>query len=326
MRAETKEQFREEHHFNPKMLLAGFTDSGKSSGQLWEFDAETGSKQRKHPTGVAKRNNYYTVQIDGVASDIYERRFSEIESMAAPIVQRIRLSGVLPGGTDYMGLMIFLALLYVRGPFWRANVNGSAESLARLMLRAQTSSKDLWTRMDEAMQRDGLPPMPVDYETMKDYVDSGVPILDHDSSDYHVETLVEAMDWMPDELAKRYWCVIQPVSDIDFIIGDDPFTLVWTDRSIPAFRSPGLATLKTELVVPLGSRVALLSRLEPTPEALNLPTNIVAELNRRTADQATRRVFARTNEFRWATEDGLIQSAGEWFAYRRHRGGADHLE
>lgn len=218
------------HHYNPRVLLAGFTPTGEGSDSLWDFDATLTRPYPRTPKGVGWELDYYTVDVPGLPPDAIEGYFGRIESTAAPVLRDLIATEKLPTGETYGNLMFFLALMYIRGPQWRQVLTSFPEAVAEMAFRMALSTPERWAAVEKAMRKAGLPERNVTYESMVRYAEKyGYGAKLANPGPVHTQQIVEALGWLPRDLGRRNWCLLAAEDDAeDFVSSDSPLTIVWT--------------------------------------------------------------------------------------------------
>ncbi len=146
------EQISRRHHFNPKFLLKGFTPSGKRNDLVWEFDGDRFTKNRGTTKSVAWETDFYAIEREGERPDAVETMMGEIESTAAPIVSAIIEEHEMPRGRDFAHFLIFLALMYMRGPAWRDTLTSFHDQVSAQQFRLAASSEERWALVSKSKQ------------------------------------------------------------------------------------------------------------------------------------------------------------------------------
>jgi hypothetical protein len=103
---------RREHNFIPKLLLKGFTMSGRPADVLWQFDRTRPNPVKKQAGSGGWESDFYSVGSPIFASDIYERVFAALEDPSARLLDGIRKTEELPSDEPLVSLMCFVALTY----------------------------------------------------------------------------------------------------------------------------------------------------------------------------------------------------------------------
>lgn len=88
------------HHCVPEFYLTGFTDSGAKNGWLWIYDIISRKTFRQRPgsTGYMKGLNKMLLRSRRVN---VEPEFSQRDSQAAPVLQRVTTGFTPPAGNDW---------------------------------------------------------------------------------------------------------------------------------------------------------------------------------------------------------------------------------
>jgi hypothetical protein len=78
------------HHHNPKFLLEGFCED--NSPKLFVYDLEKEEIRSQIPKEVACEVNFYSRLINGNLDKQLEKEFGDIETKAAPVIEKFKKS------------------------------------------------------------------------------------------------------------------------------------------------------------------------------------------------------------------------------------------
>lgn len=105
------------HHYLPEMYLAGFTDDGTRDGKFYVYSRRSNSVAIQTPVNTGVIGHWYSVQMeDGSKNSYLETWLSEMESRAAPGIEKLRLGGKALSPEERLGVAKFIAFLWTRGP------------------------------------------------------------------------------------------------------------------------------------------------------------------------------------------------------------------
>ncbi len=110
-------------HYVPKFYLKNFTTTRKDAGDLYVFDKPKAvwRTEPSTPNAEAKADYANTIYIDRRPSFMFESFLSDIETKAAPVVNRIYTTHTLPSEEkDRANLARFVASTLVRTPGHRS--------------------------------------------------------------------------------------------------------------------------------------------------------------------------------------------------------------
>jgi len=316
------------HHLNPRFLLSGFTGRGsKSQRTLWEFDARRASPQPRLLKDVAWELDFYSIDVPGERPDFVERLLGKIEDLAAPEIRQVASHHALPTGQRYGNLTMFLALMLIRGPRYRAILKSYEEKKAEMHLQIALATPENWAAVEAGMRADGIPDQEgVTYESMRRLiVQEGFDVTVTNAGPMHTKMIVDTLGWLPRELRRRNWSVLIADADApDFVTSDNSMTMVWAtdhryiDRPEMGFAAmpPGLAYPGTEVTLPVHRRVALVGTLEETLPVKTVDKVTVMDINARTTDAAVMFVYAAEHDFVYLDHTGRERHAADWLIRR----------
>ena len=314
-------QITRDHHYNPRMLLKRFTTVAGSNGPIYSFDAVHSSVRRTSVKGCAWDRDFYAVNIPGVRSDYVETYFGRIENIAGPILANMLESRTLPArnSESFVNLMVFLALMDLRGPTWRAKFKSMDEESASLSLRLAMSTRERWESVQRHMRESGFQRPEISYERMQRFfATEGFGIELANAGEMHTKRVVESLAWLPQKLARRNWGLRESATDApDFVSSDCPVTVEWDDPSMNQFSPAGLAYRETEVALAVHPRFALIGRLESLREFMSISADDVAGINTRTAYHAARYVYSRNDDFETVGPNDRRESKQQWFERNR---------
>jgi Protein of unknown function (DUF4238) len=217
-----------------------------------------GGNRQVSPRDATVRRHFYSIDIDDESRDpAIEDLLSEIENIAAPLVQRIVDGRDLPERNERLNLAFFLAVCWLRTPAWRERTASMFEQLTAAMVGESY-------RLDpEAAQR-ALADQNMSAEEIEQFRQTFVEGLE--SGRFRVEFPRNAMirhflegaqsaSWI---MFMLDWSVARlPDGAPDFILADNPVSLV---DPTPAFPGGGQGLLSSPLAqafMPLAPRVGL---------------------------------------------------------------------
>lgn len=289
------------HHYIPQFYLANFINPSDNNAQLWVTDLKQCKQWKAAPSAIAYQNKLYSLEENkegqNTENDIIEKTFSQLESMADPIIKEILKTERLPTGEGFNILINFIALMASRTPVM---INQRAKPLIemnKIVMDLYLSSKDRWESLTTRMaEEEKLSPKSLSittYEKMNEFIRSRNYKMDINQN-YKIKQMLDSVDILIPLLAQRKWSLLFS-KDITttlpqlggFICSDNPVALVSLDP-LPPIYSPGFGMLRTEVSMPLSKDVAIVGRFEGNEEVSTISVKGVASINSRTGMYADR--------------------------------------
>ena len=288
-------KFARNHHFVPQGYLAGFTEGGTRDGRLFVFDRVSRSVFQTKPRNVGAERDFNRIDADGQDPDVLERALGEFEGRAISVIRGIQASGELPADEKFSYVLNLMALLIVRNPRSRKNMNNARRHMVRVIGDLLASDKLLFEHHLAKAKEDEFVPQDaeVSFEVMRQFIhDDQYTVTVSTSESLSLE--LAGFDNALRLLGSRYWSLVTAAVDApDFVTCDHPVTPVFKD---PSRRGPiGYGLPETEVSFPLNTRQALLGVLEaPLAVRIEAQADQVADINTRTVYHADRQVYSKT--------------------------------
>ncbi len=308
------------HHYIPQLYLGGFTDSGEKNGLLYAHDLQEVKTWQGKPANVAFENDFYKIDVPGIAPDEIEKIFWELEGEAARVLKKIIQLKMLPGRPkDYGILMHFMAQVYVRRPSVRENLRRQNEQVLRMYTQMVASLPDDQLRAQFDRMRDQEPDMPEVYlEEFREFAKSDEYEIEF-SQNFHIDNLLTALlpvaaDTIAPLLAARHWLLWIAQDDAGhFITTDRPILLTWIIEVPPYADSPGFGLENTLVIFPLSKTLALYGRFEGPRAVIPATAKEVAMINRMMSASVGRFIYSTDENFVWQKKDGSIGDRRDMF-------------
>jgi len=235
-------QVSRRHHYSPKSFLAGFKDRGHVKGNIWEFDAETGRRSKGLPKRVAWQHDFYSINLPNQPPDLVENLFSRIESHSAPILKKLIDTKQIPSGKEFRDLMLFLALMFGRGPTWRRILLDMLTAHETEVVKMSLSMPGVAERFFNSLKKSGRISMDADFEDVaKGVLAEEFQLRISNQSESHAKIVTESLSFLPQMLGRRNWGIINVDNpDNFFITSDSCSSLVWIEPEMYRFGPPGL--------------------------------------------------------------------------------------
>lgn len=303
------------HHFVPKFLLAGFTLSGRSSDQLWEYDLVTKRGRKRPPASVGAAANQYAVNVPGESPHVIEEHLGRVERQAASVIRSIITTRSCPTGNDFVVLVYFLGLMYGRSPMISGLIASHYEGVAEMLVQQAALSRNHYQAAMRVYPDGAIRPT---YETIQKWAQEENPFslpAEHVSAIAAQSAVYGMSDDSLQRIAARNWSVLVADEQAnDFICCDCPMSIWWVHEAAKQqFRQrgwpPPLHSVSTETLLPIHRRVALLGHFDEAPEVIVASQRQVMVANTRTAYYAQRYLYGSTASIDfWSNETGFVRA------------------
>jgi hypothetical protein len=286
----------ERHHYVPQFYLRGFVKDPKHP-RLFAIDTTERKVFHPSPKDVAVELNFHTIDISGKPSDVVETTMSEMESMFAPAVARIRESQSLASDEDRGLLFTFMAFLLIKNPRMRSRISKPLGDLALYTMQMEASDPESWNRKMEQAKREGTIAQGADTEQLRRLLLQGDAFKVGLSVAAHLYFEFRAIDFIAKMLEQRHWMLLRaPQNKTGFITSDNPVTLTWYDQEGTPY-PPGLGLPNTQLLFPIANELGLMGTFEYRSQTLAGDDAAIAGFNGNTIIYRNRQVYARDSEF-----------------------------
>jgi hypothetical protein len=239
---------KKDHHFVPQMYLRAFADPESKQGELWRYGPGF-TPQSKAPKGVAWQDFFYDVAGELSPDDnTVEDFFAEVETVAAPHLQKLREGTIKLTPQEKSELASFIALLKTRTRAYRESVNIIASKLhvlaAKETLETTGGVEDL-VKKNVALGGEEIDPEQVRL-ALQAIVDGNV-IVEQTSKAWTIKQALQRSQDLADLIESMNWNLSEAPDGYQFITSDNP--IVMTD---PIGRMQG----------PKGYRPSILTQLQ----------------------------------------------------------------
>jgi hypothetical protein len=296
------------HHFAPQCWLAGFTDTCQQSGRLWVTDLEKRKQWRSNPRKAGHRRDFYRVSDPRLDPFAFEKAFSLIETLIAPILKNLCQTPREPTAEELRYLLYFAAFEYIRVPAFRPVVLKIADSLHRSWMSKALASQASWARM---LKKAGIS---VDtpgaaYDEMlafeRDVIKAGEYSLSAENEWYLSRGFQAAATAIFPSLAARSWGAMVSESG-SFIGSDNPVMMDGPKDAMIGFKSADVVfVLVNRHLLLYGTR----ARVRPPPVSRKL----IARHNTFAMLTAEEQLFSHVPDFCWLDEVSNYQTDWKLF-------------
>lgn len=280
-------QLSRRHHTVPRFYLERFADAGGRVQQVWL------PCDRQHPVSISSAsviNDFYNVNIgtreEPKLSDFWEKRFSEVEGMAATAFDAVVDDLVWPPRDEDRGaIALWVALQHLRSPAIRNQQQDHVAAVIR-MQTAVTGIAHLKKVMTEGLRREvGDAELESEWE---DLTKPGGPTIEMGAR-AHISLLRDLIEPTTQMFADSGW-ILYRFRHRALLTSDTPVTLLAHPEDHPMM-GVGLGNALAFLV-PLSRRVGLFIGQPGLPDAHLQGTTVIARsFNSLTANNARRSVF-----------------------------------
>ncbi len=258
------------HHYVPRFYLRGFAN-GEA---LWAFDKTLGSRFPTQVKSIANETAMYSDELEAHLA-------TQVEDPAKPAITKLRAQQQLTPG-ERLALAKYIVVLWKRVPKARER------AAVRLPGVADEVQTDLHAQLDKLASEN--PDLLAKIDKWRADVDSVIAKQRQSPSPeiwYH-SIRAQSGPQVVDALLSMNWLFLRSQTD-QFLTGDNPVFF---------FEHEGISKPSSELTFPLSSNLALWATRLPRPTMQYLPASPagVREINRRTAHNSARFVFAKANE------------------------------
>jgi hypothetical protein len=302
------------HHFVSQFYLAGFTSDGTQDGEIFSFDTHQRKVWKTVTKEIALERDFNAVPAEIGITDELEKQLSTFEDQAAPVFRRIRELKAIPEGDDFSYLINFIALVGVRRPSMRKQIDSLQTEILRTHLKIYLSSPETWKDYCERAKQDGLTGIEdLSYEdARKTLLGQEWNIRSHPSYFHPIE--FEILDGLIKLLARRDWSLVIAPSDTHFITSDQPVNLIWTFTGKKPFFGPGYASKNSMVIFPVSKELCLLGKFHAANVTKEAQRILVATANSIVMMHCARFAYSPTERFHCLKEDMSIAKSDIFFS------------
>jgi hypothetical protein len=302
------------HHFLPQCYLKGFARSRKrgKTHQVVVYDRE-GKSFTSNVLNIAVKHDFNRVEIEGHPPDAFEQVMAEFEGKLAPALTRILQAGNLRNVEDRAILFNFIGLIAIRNPQQRETFRKFNEDVMNMIMNLSTATKERWEgqmkRMNEAGYLKNVKQL--SYEQMRDFVKKKEYSIQLNTG-FHITSELTGVNAILPTLFDRKWVALTPPRDSSgFITSDHPVCLMFSDPARRGkFHGLGHGLAGTEIIFPVGRRLALVGAFELQEDELELNEHGVAGVNGAIVAYAERHVYAYDGEYTYARQNNEAPRRG----------------
>lgn len=292
------------HHYVPQFYLRNFADGLGRKARVVFFDDDTRRLGQTLVRNVASKRYFNRVEAEGQDPDYLENALADLEGeIAGPLAEVIE-ARAFPSDDHFSYVMNLIALLSVRNPRTRGQMEKFHQDVVEKTLGVLTSSKEIWDQQTQKM-KDGGEELSgtVNYEDAKRFRDEKQYTIAIDQT-HLIGVELEMVEPVLGTLSHRNWCFAEAPLGSQYITSDNPVSIEWTDnRNRGAFYPPAHGLRETSLIFPISSDVLLIGTFENSPDHILHREAQVTSVNTVVARNSRRQIYARSDGFRLHLKD-----------------------
>jgi len=279
------------HHYVPVFYLKGFT-SPKDREYLWVYEQGKSVRKSKPVNEAHERDFYSFIDEDDQRRDL-EQPLSRIESEIAPLFRAIDDGYHRLHDDDFEGLTIFMALLWVRGPFGKDFVNRLSSQVMKHQTKTFAEDADKFKKKYEEFLKESGTQTHLSAEEMRAFALSDNWEVEQTSHGYTLQRMFEGMPMISNALRQKPWEVLVSEGDNYFCTSDFPIVTVQPESERKAviigmgFEMPGV-----DVLFPLTKRACLRLRDRARSSGQSVNGAMVREINKILMTAARRFIYA----------------------------------
>jgi hypothetical protein len=293
------------HHYLPRCYLKGFAKPRKrgKSHHVHVFDRD-GKTFTANIINVATEKDFNRIEVEGHPPDAFEQGIAKFEGELGPALVRILESRSLDKKDDRLLLMNLIGMLSIRNPQHRENIRDFHERTANIIMELATATKERWEGQLRQMEAAGyVREHNVPYEEMRDAVMNKSFRIEV-PTERHIALEMHTLDPVLKTLLERKWLILlAPKDSPGFVTCDHPVCLMLSDPKMRGgFHGPGHGLTGTEIIFPVGRRMAIVGAFELREETVTLNEDGVAGVNGALVAYANRQVYAADPRFTYSRQ------------------------
>jgi hypothetical protein len=296
------------HHFTPQCWLAGFTNTGLKDGRLFVTDLRRQKQWQTTPPNAGHRRDFYRVTEPKLDPVWFERCFSNIEDVAAPVFRDLYDRPQEPRVEAMDVLMYFAAIQYIRVPAFRPVLLNVADSINRSMIAGALKTPETWA---QALKKAGIraDAPGASYQSMlafeQDVIGTGQYTISAENDFFLVRGFKLAASAVYPALHNRYWqTLISPSGS--FVGSDNPVAMDGPKGQRVGFKSAEI------IIFTVNRFLALYGTNLPLRRPL-VNRRLIAKHNTFAMITADEQIYSHAPDFCWLDATGRVQT--EWRSF-----------
>lgn len=270
------------------MFLKNFSPNNKD---LWVFDRVKKEYRHQNTVQIASENKFYNYQLKGGKEENLEDVFSQMESLAKPILDKI-INKQQITGQEKADLSMFLAVLRVRIPDFKKWTEESGEKFYKKLNKITFSNRD---HVEGIAKKMGKKLTKKEVDDLIDFATDETRYTVKFPQNYWLGIMLKMSLDIADLFIDSNWKIYYFDKKFALVTSDNPVILV-PPKNYHPFYGYGLATPGTRKVISLTSNICLvMGELNRDPLIICEDTNnkdLSRWFNRITAVNSDRFVYS----------------------------------
>lgn len=282
---------KKRHHYIPRFYLYGFVDP-HNEPYVWVYEKGNEKIIKSTSKDIAVKKHYFSfLTLDGERdSDTLENIISGLESNTPSVFKNIVEEKSLRE-EDKIYFATFLALMMVRVPNFRKNVeNATGESIKKINI-IQASNKKFFEDMIRQFEKDTGKKINMSIEEFRKWILDGKYNIKVNPQ-FSLAMIISFVNELSHIFLGMKWTFIKSTEEYKFLTGDNPLFYCDPTHDPNSFYGVGLLNKNVEVTFPISKDLALFASWKGETGHIQGKNKIVKEINRRTVLSALRFVFS----------------------------------
>jgi len=299
------------HHYLPQCYLKGFLPKNKKVPCLSVIDLKRKTHFETGTRNIGGVKDFNRIKIESLAPDCLENSLSSFEGQVATALRDIERDRNFNNNDTYAIIMNLIALMAIRHPAMRNNINDFHSQIVKKIMAITVSSKEHYEATLQKMKQKGVDIGESSYEKMKEFFESDKYDITVPNETY-IDLEMKGIDAILPFLFNRKWIILIASDETwPFVTCDRPVSLIWQnpEKLPPIMRySPGFGMKETEVVFPISQNIAVIGAFEIENQVLNANKHLIASVNSRIITFATSQVYTPDLSFSFIDKDGMMKN------------------
>jgi uncharacterized protein DUF4238 len=299
------------HHILPQFYLRSFVDSSKI---VWCHDFYNKNSYQTTVPNAACIEDFYTVETINQQEDdcIEQNLIAPIEARASSIIKRMVENICIPTSEEWEILSNFVALMYLRGPWFRQIIIETHEHLGKKILADMISSEDKFNEVMRKFRQSVEQEEDLTFEKALE-VYNNCEISSNIPRNFYIKLMLEHAAGLVNFFFRMTpnLVSVSPATRSRFITSDFPFAPFYKSQAGNRSIHKGLLDPNIDLYFPLSPWRCLLINYNNFPRRERIIERKVAYINDIIASNCTRLILSQAQNFAWKRDDNSISWSTE---------------